>query len=368
MPPRNATLWASLLLAATTLFGCLSAPAVVRVVDGHEVHGRFVRSDAYALFMEGMLAEGHGHLAAAERLYLAAHRRDPKGVSILVRLAAVRCAWGPGGHEPARATFEDALKLDASYAPAHVERARCAIRRGALGEAEVDARTALSLAPDDSAVSLLLADVLEQVGRGEQAAQVLDGLAFAHPSQRAWQAVASLARRRGDAVRMRAAARRLGGRDAGLPAYEEVDEALVRADLSRARDLAGDAGMDAGTLAVRAAALGQWAVAREQARLVLAAEPGHADATAVWLSSPTPWEAFRSMDPAVWRRLVTVPVHSSRTLSDLGALVLADAIRRRIGPDAAASWLAVRGMSPDIDREPLARPLLARLRLAASSR
>jgi tetratricopeptide (TPR) repeat protein len=367
MPSRTAPIWVSFFLA-TTLLGCLSSPTVVRLVDGHEVHGRFVRSDAYALFMEGMLAEGHGHLAAAERLYLAAHRRDPQGVSILVRLAAVRCAWGPGGHEPARETFEDALKLDASYAPAYVERARCAMRRGAVAEAEPDARTALSVAPEDPVTSVLLADVLEQLGRGEQAAQVLDGLAFAYPSQRAWRAVASLARRRGDPVRMRVADRRLGGRDAGLSVQEEMDQALVRADLPRARDLAAEVGMDAGTLAVRAAALGQWAVAREQARLVLAAEPGHADATAVWLSSPTPWEAFRSMDPAVWRRLVTAPAESSRTLSDLAALVLADAIRRRIGSDAAASWLALRGMSPDIDGEPLARPLLARLGLAARRR
>lgn len=368
MPSRGAIIWTFWLLLAVSALGCLSSSTVVRVVDGREVEGRFVRSDAYALFMEGMLAEGHGHLAAAERLYLAAHRRDPEGVSILVRLAAVRCAWGPGGHAPARATFEDALKLDVSYPPTYVERARCAIRRGAMREAESDARTALSLAPEDPVASLLLADVLEQVGRGEQAAQVLDGLALAHPSQRAWRAVASLAQRRGDRVRLRAAARRLGGREAGLPAHEEVDEALVRGDLPRARDAAGEVHMDAGTLAVRAAALGQWAVAREQARIVLAAEPGHPDATAIWLSSPTPGEAFRSMDPTVWRRLVTAPAASSRTLSDLAALVLADAIRRRIGQDAAATWLAVRGMSPDIDHEPLARPLLARLGLAPRQR
>ena len=350
-----------LLPALFLLQACLQNPNVVRVVDGQEVRGRFIRSDAYALFMEGVVAEQSGHLAAAERLYLEAYRRDRAGAAILVRLGAVRCAWGPKGHEPAERTFEEALELEPTYAPAYAERARCALRRGVVDDAERYARQAMLYAPNEAEVSLLLAEVLEKRGEGEAAARVLDGLVQSAPSDRAWRAIESLARRRGDEARLALVSTRSGLGTSEVD-VDDVDEALARGDLSEARMLATEIGLEQGHLAVRAAALGQWQVAREQARVVLAADPGHADATAAWLASPVPQAAFASVDSAIWRRLLRAEdSHVQPGLSELGALVLADAIRRRFGAETASAWLVARGQASTVDSDPLARALRRRL-------
>lgn len=347
-----------LVAVIAAMSGCLFPPPdVVRVVDGQEIEGRFVRPDAYSLFMEGMLAEQHGQLAAAERLYLAAFRRDPEGVAILVRLAAVRCAWGPAGWQPAQDTFDDALELDPEFAPIYAERSRCALRRGLAREAVDDARAAMAHAPDDVDVSVLLSRALEAAGDGEQAARVLDGLSLIRSSNSVRSASLALARRRNDKLRI--------GRLAPEP-VAAIDRALSENDLDLARDLANRQGMDFGQLAVRAAALGSFGIARQQARLVLAAEPGHPDATAAWLAAPGPSYAQEGVDPAVWRRLLRSG-SSSRSLSALGALVFADALQRRFGRDIAAAWW--REGRWDVDPEdPIAQSLLQRLALPGEAR
>jgi tetratricopeptide (TPR) repeat protein len=362
---RAALLWAertSLALLCASSIACFSSGSVVRVVDGQEVSGRFVHPDAYALFMQGVVAEQTGRLAAAERFYLAAYRRDRQGVAILARLGAVRCAWGPSGYNAAERTFEEALSLDPAFSPVYLERARCALLRGAPAEAEADARRALGLAPKDSQISSVLAEALEHLGQREQAARLLHALALLGPSETAWRDVASLAARQGDAVRGHVAAVH-ARRVTGAPALGGVDDALVSGDLGLAQQLAHEAGMDPGSLATRAAALGQWKLAREQARMLLAAEPGHADAMAVWLCSPAPGHAYESVDPVIWGRLLRTDVEGETgPLSDLGFLLVADALGRRFGPEVAAIWLGARGVSPHVDADPLARALLRRIR------
>ncbi len=352
-----------LIAFALGMSACWPAPPVVRVVDGQPVEGRFVRSDAYSLFLQGVIAEDAGQLGVAERLYMAAYRRDRQGVAILARLGAVRCAWGPKGYESAESVFEQALDIDPAFAPVHVERARCALRRGALNEAERFARRALVHAPDDEDVSMLLAEVLERKGEGLSAARVLDALAVGSRSERAWRAVRDLARRRGDGIREAWAERGVNAR--GASAMSAVDAALSRGDLEEARALATESGIDHGHLAVRAAALGKWRLAREQARTMLAADPGHPDATAALLASPVPQAAHRAVDPVIWRRLLRSDrSRRSRNLSTLGALVLIDALRRRsaglVPPSRWRAW--VPSLAPAGDR--LCRSLRRRLEAA----
>ncbi|HNS99737.1 MAG TPA: hypothetical protein PKL73_22445 [Polyangiaceae bacterium] len=357
----------SIVFAMLSNMGCSNRPVVVRIIDGQTVQGRFVHPEAYALVMEGQLAEQRGWLAQAERLYLAALRYQPNDASILVRLGALRCAWNQQTVPAAQKTFADALKVDRFLVSAYVERGRCALRHGMTGQAEQDARRALSLAPSDWTVTVLFADVLEKGGKSDMVAAVLDGFAFLYPSYRSWQAIDELARRHDDRVHRQMAASRLG-QAGSRRTVAQVDDALARGDLANARQFAAELHLESGQLAVRAAALGQWEAARQQARMVLAAEPGHPDATAVFLSAPSAWESFQQSDPVIWQRLLKSPENNPRRLSDLAALVLADAIRRTIGMQAARSWLARWNLSYDIYHEPLAHPLLIRLGVSTEPR
>ena len=87
----------SIVFAMLSNMGCSNRPVVVRIIDGQTVQGRFVHPEAYALVMEGQLAEQRGWLAQAERLYLAALRYQPNDASILVRLLNPRFGRELGG-------------------------------------------------------------------------------------------------------------------------------------------------------------------------------------------------------------------------------------------------------------------------------
>lgn len=356
----------ALLFSVTGTSACLLRPDVTRVVDGYERSGRYIRPDAYALYMQGVMAERSGDLAVAERYYLAAHERDREAVAVLARLGAVRCAWGPRGFGPAERTFDEAQEVEPDYAPLHLERGRCALNRGALPEAERGARRALALSPYDLETSFFLAVVLEARGDAEQAARVLDGLAWSTGSERAWREVERLARRRGDRERVLVASRHSGRDPEEQANVEGIDAALARGDLEAAQGLAAEAGVPLGHVAVRAAALGRWWIARNQAKRVLAADPSQADALAAWLAAPVPQSAFDAVDPVIWRRLLRREKRVGG-LSSLGVLVLADGLRRRFGMDLARAWLlacrssGVWSGDPTGDEDPLVRSLQERL-------
>jgi len=359
------------LLTTALMAGC-TPPPVVRIVDGHEIHGRFIRASTYSLFLQGVIEESSGNYAAAERMYLAAHENDKQEPAILVRLGAVQCAWDSRGFDAAQRSFSAAIKVAPRYAPIFAERARCVIRNSnpdrtdldstKLANAESDARTAFALDPWDLSTTVLLAQVLELRGKHDEAATVLAAFAFAQPSPQAWMEVAAMAQRCNDSTRLRLASRFVSDRRITL---DQLDSAIANENLDLAREVATIALVDQGFVAVRAAALGKWGIAREQARMVLAAEPGHPDALSAWLASPGPSEAFRSTDIHIWHRLLKSDEPTSRKLSDLGALVLADAIQRSIGPDVgrdiARSWLEARGVSSETWKDPIANSLLSRL-------
>jgi tetratricopeptide (TPR) repeat protein len=353
--------------ACAALAGCLGRPAVVRVVHGEPLVGRFIDERGYEAYLRGSVAELGGRLSEAEEAYAQAHEADPGGVAQLARLGAVRCAQGPSRQADAEQAFQAAIALDRSFGPVHVERGRCALGRGELRDAERDARLGLEADPDDVEASVLLAQVAERSGRAEEAASLLDAMVLWRPEAiEAWRAMAQLAERRGDRARASVARARLDsvlrrpGASARGPALAAVDEALARGDLAGARVAAAAARLGEAALAVRAAAAGMWQEAREQAMLVLAADPTDGDALAALLASPGPAEGRRAASDPAWRRIAGGLRGATRP-SALAALVLADALRRQVGDEAAAAFVDAYGPVAPEPGDALHGQLAARL-------
>ncbi len=352
----------ALLLLAT---GCSLGPTtVVRLVDGQEIDGRPVSESAYAAYANGALAEARGDLALAERYYEGALSEDPDSPELWTRLGAVRCARSL---PTSKAAFEHAASVDDEYAPLHRERARCALP-GDPKRALEEAQRAVALDPaDDEAVGLVV-DALERSGRKGDALTWAIGRALALPTREgAWQRVKSLAAADpavGALADRALAQERERRRAVGLATtptsctgseWLTLDRALLSEDLERAQRIAGSCRLPAGQLAVRAAALGAVVAARRQAALVLAADPSNgnalvADMVARDLSGstePAPIADFRSVSPP----------------SPLASWLLAEVVARRVGVEAAKSWLAARGDVGE-PQEALERSVATRVRAA----
>jgi tetratricopeptide (TPR) repeat protein len=336
---------------------------VVRVVDGREATGRFVPPEAYAAYAAGALCEARQQWDAAAHAYEAAAEHDRQGAEPLARLGAVRCAAGAKSADEA---FGAALRRVTDYAPAYLERGRCALRRGALARAERDVRRAMQLDPTDVDTSLALANVLEAQGKRRQAAGVLDGLAYWHTNlTQVWSEVLALARRSGDAVREGIARERLarlrdranGATRRGKWRFAALDAALLRGQLGEARLESVKAGASAATVAVRAAALAKWELAREQAILVLRADPGEPDAIAAWFAASARGDAEQLDGTPAPRSGALRP---ERRPAPMAALVLAEELQRHFGREVAAAFLDSYG-TLEVDREDsLAVALLGR--------
>lgn len=340
----RAAFGARVALAALTLAAC-AAPTVTRAVNGELIEGRFISPRAYALYGIGADAEARGDLRAALAAFEEAEVSDPESAEIWTRVGALRCRLG-GDAEDA---FESAVGLDAGYEPAWRERARCARAQGKPGEALGFAAQAAALDPDQEEAQLLLADLLEQVGRVEEARRALRGWTVRRPGSVAgWLALAALARRTGDAAEVERAGRRAAAlipRHAeklaqGLPELSpmaQVDRALGRGDLAEARRLARTARLPAAELAVRAAALGRAAEARAQAALVVGADPASASAR-IALATAADLAGDEEALAEAWRGLPGLSEPLTEP-SPLARLLLAELLARRVGADAARAWL-----------------------------
>ena len=351
-------------LACIALAGC-SEIGVVRVMEGREVEGRFINERAYALYAAGADAEVRGDMDGALRAYGAAAEEDQKSPEIWTRIGALRCQRDPDG---AREAFDRAAGYDAEYEPLWREQARCALGRGKLEEALLAASRAVELDPDRDETVILQASVLEHLKRPEDARRALDALIARHPrSAEAWKARYAFARRTGDVVASEEAARRvrelapsladdMEKSVAPLSALGEIDAALARGELPLARRRARSAHMTAGELAVRAAALGRADLARDEAGVVLAADPTDANARVALAVA-----ADLARDEAALAAAMSgLPAPDDRSLvppSPLARLLLAELLDRRVGAAAAQAWLgaAQKGSPADAD------PLLARI-------
>ncbi|WP_437978995.1 tetratricopeptide repeat protein [Sorangium sp. So ce295] len=337
------------LTASTSIAGC-AAPRVARSIDGQIIEGRTIAAHAYALYAIGAEAEARGDLATALEAYELAEDGDPDSADIWTRIGSVRCRLGRG--EAAGAAFERARAIEPDYEPAYREQARCDLSAGRLETALGRIDRAIVLDPDRDDGALLRAEILRRLGRTDDARLALRALVVRRPwSTEAWRALHAAAVEAGDHAVAEQAARRLrelaapGAAVLGRPTpsggqLAEVDEALVLGELRRARRLARDAELTPAEVAVRAAALGRLGEAREQAELVSAADPASAEALvalAVAADLSGDLDALtRACDALDLSAAAGGPAVAP---SRLARLLFAELLFRRVGRDAALTWL-----------------------------
>jgi tetratricopeptide (TPR) repeat protein len=328
---------AVLAFAAIGAAGCAS-PTVARGVNGSVVEGRFISPRAYALYALGADAEARGQLEEALAAYTEAEGDDPESADIWVRIGTLRCRFGGRAGDPDEA-FERALGIDPDFEPAYREWARCAVATGRLDRALLRAEQAILLDPDRDEGALLRAEILDRLERPGDARRELRALTIRRPgSVEGWRALFALEIRSGHIAAAEEAARRvreLSPRQ-GDP-LTELDLALSRGDLRRARRLALEADLPPAEIAVRAAALGRAREARGQAELVLGADPSSASALVALAAA-----ADLTGDPAALAQAwsaVPGPRDPAAAPSRLARLLLAELLERRVGREAAMAWL-----------------------------
>jgi tetratricopeptide (TPR) repeat protein len=356
--------------AAVALAGCTES-GVVRVVDGRPSEGRFIGSAAYALFARGAAAEANGALVPALQAFEMAATQDPGSPEIWTRLGALRCRTEPAGPMPllAREAFDRAVAADPDHGPLYRERARCLASRGAASAALPDAERALALDPDDLDTALVRAMVLDGAGRVDDARRALRSIAARRPTSTApWRELHALALRTTDAALARESAERLRALEGGTTAVRElgpralprIDRALLGDDLPAAQKLALQQRLPGAEVALRAVALGQRALARTQAELVLGADPGDASARIALVAV-----ADLGGDLGAMTALMRTIPRASSTPSPLGRWLFADVLRRRVSAEAALAWLgdARKGQAGE---DPLLSATEERVRAALS--
>jgi tetratricopeptide (TPR) repeat protein len=343
--------------AAIALAGC-AEPTVTRIVDGRPEEGRFISGAAYALYARGAAAEAAGNLGSAVRAFEVAASEDPQSPEIWTRLGQLHCRAGAGGGLPLRAAeaFSRAAAADPAYAPLYRERARCLLRFGDSSGALADAERALTLDPGDLDTALVRAGALERAGRDDDARRALRSVTARHPTaSEAWRQLRELAARTGDAALARECAERIAALAtepaAVLPELSPlaaIDRALVAGDLADARRRALKQRLPSAEVALRAVALGRSALAREQAELVLGADPADASARIALVAA-----ADLRGDVAAVDALMRSMPRRSTTPSALARWLFAEVLRRRVSPEAALAWLGPADAAAEGD------PLLA---------
>ena len=350
-PRRFAVVLPALL---STLVGCHAGGTVVRLVDGQEVRGRAVREEAYALYVRAAVLEASGETERAVATYLRVLDYDPMSVESWTRIGALLCVSDSTG---AHRAFVAGESIDANYEPLWRERARCNLRSGEFSEALRRALRAARLDPDRVETSLLVAEAYERAGKVDDARRWLTALVLrSEASAQAWNWALAFAERHEDQALLQRARAHL---ELLRPAADDridpetgraaIDRALLAYELDSARSLAVRSGIPAAEVALRAAALGRSKLAREQALLVLDADPRSSDA---WVAALVAGDLDR--DVGLIETAAASLADDPAPLSPLGVLLLREVLERVAGADAAQAWSMAYGPVP-ASTEPLAR-------------
>lgn len=327
-------IWLALCLALL-LTGCFRGSyAVTRVVDGKTIVGPFVSEKAYAAYLEASILEAEGKAREALVAYERALRLDPESPDSWTRVGALKCALG----ESPSAAFERAIGLDSKYEAVWVAKAECHLAQDEYEEALDAARKAVGAEPHSVPSVVLLARVLEQVGKTEEARVFLDELTIREPlSVEAHRARLDLALSMGDRAHAEIRAHRiaeiapdlsneLSEKIPSLSTLARLDEAILRRDLHAARELAIAARISKSTLSLRAIALGRLDLARDEADLALLANPGDSDARV----AKAILAQLQNDSAALEQALSNWPADAA-PLSPLGWRLFDEMIARRVG-------------------------------------
>jgi len=260
------------LSAWLTTLGCAEGSGgITRMADGVRYEGRFVNPEAYAAYLLGVEREARGEYKNALSAYLEAHAEDPDSPEVWARIGAVQCVSSPAERGPsvARVAFERGLRNDPDYYGNYLERARCAERARAFEVALRDAQAAVARRPDDESANLMVARLLQALGRSADARAWLEGLqTYRTPSAAAARAL--------EATR----------RPAGLTAAAAPNATSAPASVATSTPTSS---------AARSAAFaelhsGRAERARKQAQLELDADPTNSDA---WIAALVACDALR---------------------------------------------------------------------------
>lgn len=155
-----AAIWCGWILTGCALFE--PAP-VTRQVHGQLYEGPFIAPEAYAAYLRGALAEETQRYDEAETAFLEVTRSYGESAEAWTRLGAVRCNRPVPRVRSAWDAFARAVEADATFAPALVERARCARRLGDWRRAWADATHAARLTLDDPLLRQLLTQLRSEL-------------------------------------------------------------------------------------------------------------------------------------------------------------------------------------------------------------
>ncbi len=353
-PAHRRRLASSTFLAlASGLLGvaCAGHPdTVTRVVDGRVEEGRFISPVSYSAYARAAGLEALQQLEAAEAAYQEALRFDPYSPEIWTRLGTVRCA---SGRQDAREAFDEAERIAPDFAPLWYERARCELGHDQAALALESAQRSLSLDPDYLPTTKLIADALTKLGRRDAAARYLDALVALYPH------VPAVLKWRADL-----AGKDESGKDESVEARRaalaRLDQALMGDQLAEAREIALDQDVSESELAARSVALGKVRSGLEQARALRAADP--ADGTA-WVAELCAADLVG--DEAQFSRALHALAESPGLPGPVARILFADLLKRRVGAEAARSWLAATPGGTHVD--PLVTRNEARLERELSS-
>jgi len=339
-----AVLPASLVLLVG-LPGC-QGEQVVRVKDGRAYHERTIAPKAYAAYARARLYESQGNSAEAMREYERVLDLDNRAGQAWTRLGAIQCRTNPKAAERA---WQRASEISAESSQLWVERARCALERGELRQAEDFARRALEFAPSQPQVSLLCASIASRLGNSEHETQLLFGALAMHPANVELLIALSTSPTQPPAYQ-RYAARRLirlrpideawvppvyfekahlrpAQRVSVLQLQEQFEQALLQQSSDEALRTAALLGVSNDRLALAALLWGFDSLAAQQAGVLLALNPSDASA---WLIALL--VADRSGATQKFNELLARPPQSSSKLEPVLLQALFALIQRRTPP------------------------------------
>lgn len=289
LPLRNARAITSA-CALAWASACGGYTSTVRMVDGETLPGRPVSPRAYALYFDAMLAEAAGKLEAARESYLTAIEFDDEAPELWTRVGSLSCQLKL---RSADEEFANALDLDKHYAPAWLEKSRCALRKNQLTQAMSFAREAQLSAPYDFDPTALIAELYVRDSDVKSALRQWVGYVTIKPKDwRAWEAIVQLSHHHNVAPWDTLARRALAAVPSqtstldSTASHAALRRAILDDQLDLARSIATSYRLPQALILEQALELGRYELALAQAKLLVPATPESADLWAMgWLAA-----------------------------------------------------------------------------------